>query len=244
MSTELHRSGPTERSSQLAVRFPGNSLATWMVVGLAMVVATVLLVQFVDRPLALYLRNQANPDFVAVFKTITTAGRAEPYIAVFLLTYLVNRYLFVRHAPSARATRHCQVADMALYVLTCMAVAGIAVNIAKYVIGRIRPRELFNSGVYGFDPLSFQTSTDSMPSGHSQLIWVVMTALSILAPAYRVVFLTVALLVSASRFITTTHFLSDVLIGSLVGVVVAILVKRWWFASVGTIDALMPGRRD
>ena len=67
---------------------------------------------------------------------------------------------------------------------------------------------------------------NSFPSGHSQASGAAMTALMILAPRYALIWLVVAVLVPASRVVTTVHYLSDAVAGSWVGIVGAVLVAR------------------
>ncbi len=49
-----------------------------------------------------------------------------------------------------------------------------------------------------------------------------MTALALIFPRYDLAFLTVALLVALSRVLTTVHFLSDVVAGAWLGVMVTL----------------------
>jgi len=55
--------------------------------------------------------------------------------------------------------------------------AVLLVNLLKYLIGRIRPRHLFEQGLYGFSPLNTQWGMNSFPSGHSQAIFAAMAKL-------------------------------------------------------------------
>jgi undecaprenyl-diphosphatase len=65
----------------------------------------------------------------------------------------------------------------------------------------------------GFDRFSF-------PSGHSMNAFAVATVLSLASPAWGVVWIVIAGSIAASRLLLGHHFVSDVVVGSALGVVV------------------------
>ena len=215
----------------------GAALRT-MLAGAVLLGVVALLVGFVDRPVALYFKSLDDSAFAAVFRVITEFGRAEYYFLVVGLCYAGCLTLCLIYAPQAPALLYRRLADMALYVLAAMAIAGLALHVGKLLIGRSRPRDLFGGDVYEFVPFAFQHHLNSMPSGHSQAVWTLMTALALLAPRWRWWCVGAALAISASRIIVSAHYASDVLVGSLLGIAVAWLVRRHLFAQVGTIDDL------
>ncbi|MBF0333468.1 MAG: phosphatase PAP2 family protein [Alphaproteobacteria bacterium] len=198
------------------------ALASFIAVALFCVVAMV----FVDRPLALWLKANLHPHWEGFFKIVTVLGESRmilvPSGAAWLWFQMAaNLSLFVE----AR-TRWRRRANAALFVFLAVAGSGLIVNAAKLVIGRIRPRHLFEDGVYGFQPFNFEFAMNTFPSGHAQSIWAAMIALAIVAPRYDLAWLAIAALVGISRFVTTVHFLSDVAMGTWIGIVFTLWLRR------------------
>ena len=199
--------------------------------------AVVFLDHAVDKPVALYFKYDADPRLVALFRSVEYFGKPDAYIAVCLIIYLTNRSLFVANARNRRGALFCRIADWSLYLLTALAIGGVAVTVAKYAVGRLRPRGLFESELYGFFPLTFDTDYSSLPSGHAQVIWLVATALSIMLPRWAPVFIACAIPVSVSRVVVTSHFVSDIIVGAVLGIAVALAVRRKLFASLRPFGA-------
>ncbi|MDW8191091.1 MAG: phosphatase PAP2 family protein, partial [Pseudobdellovibrionaceae bacterium] len=110
--------------------------------------------------------------------------------------------------------------------------AGIAVHVLKFIIGRKRPYVSNDGGWVLCDPSVFlpfewDYRFHSLPSGHSQLIFTVATFLSYSLPHrfqwIKVVLFSIALFLALTRVGTADHFLSDVLAGGFLGVFVT-----WW----------------
>ena len=101
-------------------------------------------------------------------------------------------------------------------------------TIIKRMIGRARPLVGGSLDPYLFSPFNWTTDYASLPSGHATTAFAVLAAFGTLWPRGRTVFLIYALLIAASRVAVTAHYPSDVLSGALVGVVGALLVRRWF----------------
>lgn len=197
-------------------------LASFLLVALFCLIAMAL----IDRPLALWLKANLHPHWEGFFKIITVVGESRmilvPAGAAWLWFQMAaNLALFVE----AR-TRWRRRANAALFVFLAVAGSGLIVNALKLVIGRVRPRHLFEDGVYGFQPFNFEFAMNTFPSGHAQSIWAAMVALAIVAPRYDLAWLTIALMVGISRFVTTVHFLSDVAMGTWIGIVFTLWLRR------------------
>ena len=117
-----------------------------------------------------------------------------------------------------------------LYLILSCVVSGILHHIIKIIVGRYRPRYLFTEDLYGFSPFNFDIAMNSFPSGHSQTIFSICVALSIIYPRHLILFLLLAIMVGVSRIMILAHFPSDVIFGAYLGIVTAILLNQILFS--------------
>jgi membrane-associated phospholipid phosphatase len=222
MTTKLrHRLRPAARRLWLWSR-------DWpLVASFAVALAVSLIAMLaIDRPLALALKANVGPQLEGFFKTITVLGDATGYIVVGLVAMLVLRALANLAVSEEHFTRYRRLGRVALFFLLSMLVSGGLVLLLKFVIGRLRPRALFESGLYGFQPFQTEWAMNSFPSGHSQAIFAAMTALYFIYPRYDVAYFALAILIAMSRVVTTVHFLSDTVMGAWLAVAAVILLRR------------------
>ncbi|MEO5375031.1 MAG: phosphatase PAP2 family protein [Alphaproteobacteria bacterium] len=189
----------------------------------------------IDRPLALFLKGHLTPHLEGFFKTITVLGEAGPWFALSGGAFVALRIAAGRSGDPICRQRLAERARAALFMLTALGASGALVAGLKVVIGRYRPRALFESGLYGFEPFNTQWAMNSFPSGHSQTIWAAMVALVCIHPRYDAAYLVLAVLVSASRFVTTVHYFSDVIMGSCLGIIVTLWIRQAFEVGGGTI---------
>lgn len=116
-------------------------------------------------------------------------------------------------------------ATRSLFVFLSLSFTGIFITVFKWIAGRYRPIELFNHGNFGFDYFGVGYELTSFPSGHAQTVFTLATALTILFPRRGVPLFIVAILVSASRIILTSHYLSVVITGAGAGILCTMLIK-------------------
>ena len=166
---------------------------------------------YFDKTFALFFHSH----HFTFFEPITTLGNAALWLVPSLLLWLLWRKSALKRAKKA------------LFVFGSVAISGIIVDILKPLIGRARPKELFYHNFYGLDPLTFKASFWSMPSGHSATAFAAGMSLALLYPRYRWLFFVAAAIVAFSRVALTKHYLSDIIIGSLIGALTALwLYKR------------------
>ena len=114
------------------------------------------------------------------------------------------------------------------FLFAAIAVPGIVLNLIKHIFGRARPGVGGSLDPYLFHPFSWPAAYASLPSGHAATAFSVLVAFGTLWPRARTVLWVYALLIAVSRIVVTAHFPSDVLAGAAVGVVGALLVRRWF----------------
>ncbi len=179
-----------------------------------------------DRPVAWAFKAHMAGEWEGFFKIVTKAGVAAVYLWPSALLAAAF-FLAARRAlsPGERALWRAR-AWAPGFVFLAVAGSGLTGDLIKVVAGRLRPRLLFENGLYGFSPFSHDWAMNSFPSGHSQAVWAAMTALTILYPRHRSLALTIAVLVSLSRVATTVHYLSDVVAGAWLGVAGALITAK------------------
>jgi membrane-associated phospholipid phosphatase len=109
----------------------------------------------------------------------------------------------------------------------CVLVVALAANLAKSVFGRMRPNEA--DGHLDFAPLGsklFSFESVSFPSGEAAMAFALACVLARLAPRWKAAFYVAASLAAVSRLVNGAHYLSDVVAGALLGVVLAGVVYR------------------
>ncbi len=197
---------------------------TWATVYVA--VFCLLSMLALDQPVALWLKAHVGGDVEGFFKVVTRLGEAEFYLVPAGMLWVGFLALGVRAATHGARARWRRLSFTPAFLFLSVAVSGLISNAIKMSLGRYRPRYLFESGLYGFEPFNTQWAMNSFPSGHSQAAFAAMTALMVIFPRYDVLWIMIAVLVAASRVAITVHFLSDAVAGSYLAVAVTILLAR------------------
>jgi membrane-associated phospholipid phosphatase len=191
-----------------------------------------LLSLLVDRQMAHYFREHlATPVFRFALR-ITDWAKGGPWIAAAALIYVAAQgwMAFAEEAPVVRA-----ISNYALALLTSFVVGSVILHGIKIFLGRRRPRDDFEHGLYGFRWFTWELQYDSFPSGHSMTIFSVAVVLSAAFPMLAAVWFLLALGLSITRAMLTAHFLGDVMVGAAIG----IIATRQTFLLV--FPALSPG---
>jgi membrane-associated phospholipid phosphatase len=114
------------------------------------------------------------------------------------------------------------------YLFVAIGAPSLFDTIIKRMIGRARPLVGGSLDPYLFSPFKWTSEYAALPSGHATTAFAVAVAIGTLWPRARTVLWIYALLIAVSRVVVTAHYPSDVLTGAVVGVVGALLVRRWF----------------
>lgn len=191
-----------------------NRRTTWFVFG-ALPALSLLSYFVVDRRIALFFADMPAP-LMAVLSHVTEIGQSTWYLGAGLIGTLVFR--FVSKRP--------RLYSAALLMLLSVALSGIATNILKLLIGRSRPYNLLRTGEYGFAPMKIDYAYNSFPSGHTATVVAAALSLGIAFPRWRAPLYAVGAIVATTRILMNHHFVSDVIMGSVLATVVTLTVAR------------------
>ena len=201
------------------------TLATWA--SFVAIVSTAFIIQW-DVPLAWYFETQFDQRIRLWMAKITEAANSAIWFSLALTGIAISWHSARKSLALDGILYHRRCMRAWSYMIVSMVTAAAVLNFSKFAVGRYRPRYLFDDGVSGFEPFGLALKMASFPSGHAQSIWSAMLALCFLTPRFTPLYLFVALMVSASRFLTAVHFISDVIVGSFLSIVIAILLKQWF----------------
>ncbi len=131
-----------------------------------------------------------------------------------------------------------------LYICISVSIAIIIGSGFKYLLGRYRPIMLFEHNLYGLHFFSSEWALNSTPSGHTLRAFSLLTALSLLFRRFTVLFISVAVLIGASRVAVTAHYPSDVVFGAFIGIFTAAWIYEYLFIKKGFSESTDGGKPD
>ena len=160
----------------------------------------------VDRPIAHFLYDHVSAQTHKQLDSITHAAKAGHWLAAAILALAVAGV--AKHFGRG-GKEIAQLVNYSLAFIVSLTVGSAVLHSIKLVLGRRRPRDDMEMGLYGFMPFAFNTNFNSFPSGHALTIFCVA------------VIFTIAAFLAGVRALLTAHFLSDVLIGGGIGLITA-----------------------
>ena len=163
--------------------------------------------------------HRSTLDTVFVYVTFLGDGRFA--IAICLIFLLLRRW------------------SRALQLIAAFIVSALVAQILKNVFSMPRPKQFFPAGQYNYfiDGVT-HIGFASFPSGHTTSVFALATLLAIFDSnkTGNVLYLLAAVAVGYSRIYLGQHFLGDVLVGSFIGLLTAVLI-HWLF-----LTKLLPRR--
>jgi membrane-associated phospholipid phosphatase len=185
--------------------------------GLASILIGILAL-VIDRPLAHFIYDHVNARSHKALDSITHYAKAGHWLAAAILALIVAAGL--RHFDMLAAETEMLV-NYSLAFIASLTMGSGVLHVIKLALGRRRPRDDMEMGLYGFMPLAFNPDYNSFPSGHALTICCVAVIFTCVWPLWWPVWFAIAAILAVTRALLTAHFLSDVLIGAGIGLIAA-----------------------
>jgi lipid A 4'-phosphatase len=201
-------------SAWLAARRTGaSSTARWGLGTLAAAVLVATSIATFDQPLARFC-HALSPDVHALFGLTGRLGLGYGWLTLFGVGFAALHWggMTPRLRPFERRLRAWS--PIPAFLFASVAASGIAADVLKVVFGRMRPKLLFRSDLYGFTWFAWHADHWSFPSGHTATIVSVMAAFWTLWPTHLLFYIMVGSIVAASRVVDGAHFLADTIGGA------------------------------
>ncbi|HEY4076943.1 MAG TPA: phosphatase PAP2 family protein [Rhizomicrobium sp.] len=177
-----------------------------------------LVALLIDRPLAHFIYDHVNARVHKALDSITHYAKAGHWLAAAILALIVAAVM--RHFDMLKIEVEMLV-NYSLAFIASLTLGSALLHVIKLVLGRRRPRDDMEMGLYGFMPLAFNPDYNSFPSGHALTICCVAVIFTCVWPMLWPVWFGVAAILAVTRALLTAHFLSDVLIGAGIGLIAA-----------------------
>ncbi|MGH6889139.1 MAG: phosphatase PAP2 family protein [Rhizomicrobium sp.] len=165
----------------------------------------------IDRRAVHLFHAAVNRPFERALHAATDWAKGGLWLAAALFALLVSWAWQQTLGPGQAAARLMQVSEA---FLASLAAASIILHTIKVLLGRRRPRDELELGLYGFRPFTFDLRSDSFPSGHALTIFCVAVVLAAALPALAVLWFAIAAYLALTRALLNSHFASDVLVGA------------------------------
>jgi membrane-associated phospholipid phosphatase len=187
----------------------------WVIILYAILVVLVYI--FSDKAIATYFHQLDLRTNIHALNILTAFGKWAAYVVLFFAAGLYFRYIRVNSVYESRSW----------FLLGCVLAANLVCLVAKIILGRARPDLLFASNEFGFYWFKLKSVYWSFPSGHTITVVSLAAGLGVLFPRYFYAILAVALLIVASRVLLYYHYLSDVMAGFYVSILVVGLFTQY-----------------
>jgi membrane-associated phospholipid phosphatase len=172
----------------------------------------------VDRRLAHFIYDHVSAGAHKRLDSITHYAKAGHWLAAAVLALIVAAVF--HHFNLLNMEAEMMISYSIAFIASLM-VGSAVLHVIKLVLGRRRPRDDMEMGLYGFVPFAFNTDYNSFPSGHALTICCVAVIFTCVWPMMWPVWFAVAAILAVTRALLTAHFLSDVLIGAGIGLIAA-----------------------
>ncbi len=194
----------------------------------ALAVVAVLLgaaAALVDTQVAELARASRGP-FARAMVAITDVGLGKWYVYPALAVFLALGALDYGAMDRPRRLRLSLLFGQAGFAAAAIGLPQIIVNSLKDAVGRARPHLYDLGGAFQFDPFNGTGPYASFPSGHAATCGALATVLSLWFPRAAAPIMAAGVFFASTRVVALRHYLSDIVIGYLIGALFALWLAR------------------
>jgi membrane-associated phospholipid phosphatase len=172
----------------------------------------------IDREAANYFRARLRRPLWRLGFKITDFAKGGFWIGGAAVAYLTVQAL-MEWREETEFLR--EVSDFSLALLASFVAGSAVLHAIKIFVGRRRPRDDAEHGLYGFKYFTWELQFDSFPSGHAMTMFCLAVVLSAAVPSLSALWLAIAAAFGLLRAFLTAHFFSDVFVGGAIGILAA-----------------------
>lgn len=183
----------------------------------------------IDRRAAHFFHDKVHQRWESVIYHTTDWAKGSHWLQIASAS-LVGAWLLQRVWKANWISTRVEQTTLAF--LASLAVASVVLHAIKIMLGRRRPRDELELGLYGWRPLQFDSKYDSFPSGHSLTIFCVAAILAGAVPQLGLLWFAIAVYLALTRALLNSHYLSDVCVGAGLALIITREVVLTWFPAV------------
>jgi len=201
----------------------------WRILAAALAVVLVLLAAMYTLDVwALRTAHSWLPHTFWPFQPVTRIGKSDVWLVPSAICIGVASLLATLAATRRRAGMFSLQALRATFIFAAIVVPGLFSSLLKWILGRARPSSIGTEALFDYQPFSLRPEFTSLPSGHAATVFAAAVAITALWPRTAIFMWPLAITVALSRVLVMAHNPSDVIAGAIVGIVGALLVRRWF----------------
>jgi membrane-associated phospholipid phosphatase len=199
-----------------------NHLGNWSAVTLLLTLLVAVCVGYLDAPLAYFIKNHF---YVNLHWSRLTSNLPDLLLQLVLLITAGSLALYRTRAGRGLFDSLTRLAQLLAWVAPA---SYLVKSVLKFVFGRVNTRVwLQQPELYGFHWLEQREGCEGFPSGHMLVVAALLAALWRFFPRCRPWCLLLGGLLGCALVATDYHFLSDVVAGAYLGILVEALAF-WW----------------
>lgn len=187
------------------------------IIGLIVLALAIFMYAAIDLPVARFIRGFDDQRVREPARQAARLGEAIYYIIAALAVMIAGLI-----------SRRPRLTNRAAFALAAVALAGILIQLPKWVFGRYRPPDYFNHDQWGFRFFATGFHNASFPSGHACTIGATVAAMWLMFPRQRFIWLALGVAIACTRIVAEAHYCSDVLVGGYLGAMTTLLLHRYW----------------